>query len=519
MKWQKVQPVLIIIIFFIALALRLPQLTLRPMHGDEAVNAVKFAQLLERGNYIYDPQEYHGPTLYYFTLISTWIGGIDTFKNLSEFSLRIIPVIFGLLIILSLIYLKKDLDKSVMAISILFLAISPFMVYYNRYFIHESLLVFFSWGIIVTGYVYSQKRNWLTAIVMGIFLGLTISTKETWVIYVFAAVSTLASLGKFRNAIKELNLKHVMIAICTMLVVIILFYSSFFTNIQGVSDAISAYKNYIIRAGSNDLHNHPWFYYIGLLTYFKMQGFPQWSEALIIFLAFIGFILIITRRTESVKKNYLLKFIAIYTALLMFVFSLIPYKTPWNFLGVMPGLIIIAAFALKELGQLLYKPAVRFIGQIVVLAAIIHLLWQSFQLNYIYYAHPANPYVYAHPTEDVYKIKAQIDEVVSGHPDGYDLHIQVIAGGNDYWPLPWYLRACNRIGWWDHIPDKDPVAPLIIVNAKLESALIRRLYEVPPPGKRDLYLPLFDSYTELRPGIELRAYIKKEDWDLVNTSH
>ena len=179
MKWQKVQPVLIIIIFFIALALRLPQLTLRPMHGDEAVNAVKFAQLLERGNYIYDPQEYHGPTLYYFTLISTWIGGIDTFKNLSEFSLRIIPVIFGLLIILSLIYLKKDLDKSVMAISILFLAISPFMVYYNRYFIHESLLVFFSWGIIVTGYVYSQKRNWLTAIVMGIFLGLTISTKET----------------------------------------------------------------------------------------------------------------------------------------------------------------------------------------------------------------------------------------------------------------------------------------------------------------------------------------------------
>ncbi|MCL5099127.1 MAG: TIGR03663 family protein, partial [Candidatus Omnitrophica bacterium] len=45
-----------------ALALRLPQLSRRPMHTDESVQAIKFRGLLENGVYRYDPNEYHGPT-------------------------------------------------------------------------------------------------------------------------------------------------------------------------------------------------------------------------------------------------------------------------------------------------------------------------------------------------------------------------------------------------------------------------------------------------------------------------
>jgi len=73
MKGPKTYCVLILLVALVALALRLPHLAHRPMHSDEAVNAVKFGQLLEERFYRYDPHEYHGPTLNYFTLIPTWL--------------------------------------------------------------------------------------------------------------------------------------------------------------------------------------------------------------------------------------------------------------------------------------------------------------------------------------------------------------------------------------------------------------------------------------------------------------
>jgi len=58
-------------------ALRLPRLASRPMHTDEAVHAIKFGALLEENRYRYDPHEYHGPTLNYFTLIPAWIASAE----------------------------------------------------------------------------------------------------------------------------------------------------------------------------------------------------------------------------------------------------------------------------------------------------------------------------------------------------------------------------------------------------------------------------------------------------------
>ena len=52
----------------LGLAFRLAWLDLRPMHHDEANQAVRFGQLLETGEYRYDRNDHHGPTLYYLTL-------------------------------------------------------------------------------------------------------------------------------------------------------------------------------------------------------------------------------------------------------------------------------------------------------------------------------------------------------------------------------------------------------------------------------------------------------------------
>ena len=58
-----------------------------------------------------------------------------------------------------------------------------------------------------------------------------------------------------------------------------------------------------------------------------------------------------------------------------------------------------------------------------------------------------------------------------------------------------------------------PAGDIIIAAAEMEGDVLKKLYEFPPPGKRNLYLPIERSYMELRPQVELRGYVVKELWD------
>jgi hypothetical protein len=75
------------------------------------------------------------------------------------------------------------------------------------------------------------------------------------------------------------------------------------------------------------------------------------------------------------------------------------------------------------------------------------------------------------------------------------------------------LRSFDNVGWWSSVDDNVPAAPIIIASPSVEPAIMRKLYELPPPGQRNLYVPLFDSPVRLRPGIELRGYVIKDLWD------
>jgi hypothetical protein len=121
--------------------------------------------------------------------------------------------------------------------------------------------------------------------------------------------------------------------------------------------------------------------------------------------------------------------------------------------------------------------------------------------------------VYAHTTDDVLHLVDRVEEIAAAHPEGREMYIEVISPGHDYWPLPWYLRSFSNVGWWDQVDVDAPAAPVIIAAPAVEPILLRKLYEVPPPGQRDLYVPLVDSYLELRPAVEIRGYVVKSLWD------
>ena len=94
------------------LGLRLARLDVRPMHNDEANQAVKFGELLEQGDYRYDAFDHHGPTLYYLTLPSAWLRGQATFASLDEYTLRAVPAVFGAATILLVLLLEPAIGRT-----------------------------------------------------------------------------------------------------------------------------------------------------------------------------------------------------------------------------------------------------------------------------------------------------------------------------------------------------------------------------------------------------------------------
>jgi uncharacterized protein (TIGR03663 family) len=175
----------VIVIFMIAAVLRLYDLALVPLHHDEGVNGNFLVKLVREGAYQYDPENYHGPTLYYFSAIIPWITRVLFGTNaretygLTTFTIRLIPALFGLATIGLVFLLRKRLGTLATLAAALLLAVSPGAVYLSRYFIHETLFVFFTLGIVVAALRFYDERNPAYLIPGAASAALLFATKET----------------------------------------------------------------------------------------------------------------------------------------------------------------------------------------------------------------------------------------------------------------------------------------------------------------------------------------------------
>ena len=523
--------VLILAATIVALALRLPRLQQRPMHGDEAVHAIKFEDLLEKGVYKYDPEEYHGPTLNYLTLIPAKLDGAESLAQVTEFTLRIVPVFFGVCLVLLLLLVVDGLGKAAAVYAAVLTAISAGMVFYSRYYIQEMLLVCFTFGAIVSGYRYTQSKSIAWALLAGLFLGLMHATKETCIIAfgsMFLAVLLTymtgrpkSSLTNFTKAVQPL---HLIAGLAAGVIISVLFFSSFFSNPGGIIDSLRTYTTYFNRAGQSSLHIHPWYYYLKMLIYFRYGGGPIWTEGLIVVLAAVGFIVAMLRKSPASVNIQLLRFIAFYTLIMTVVYSAIPYKTPWCVLGFLHGMVLLAGVGAVVLVRLVPNVLPRLIILCLLFDASAHLTWQAYRCSYRYYADSRNPYVYAHPTTEVFTIVHRVKEMAGAmkemsreNPGKIKMHIQVICPGKDYWPLPWYFRDIKKgvIDWWDQVDPDTSSAPLIIASPEVEASLTNKLYNLTPVADRKMYLFLFERpyYMWLRPKVKLLGFVRKDLWN------
>ena len=99
--------------------------------------------------------------------------------GLTTFTIRLIPALFGLATIGLIFLLRRRLGTVGTLSAALMLAVSPGAVYLSRYFIHETLFVFFTLGIVVAALWFYEERNPPYLIPAAASAALLFATKET----------------------------------------------------------------------------------------------------------------------------------------------------------------------------------------------------------------------------------------------------------------------------------------------------------------------------------------------------
>ncbi len=483
-----------LLLFALALGLRLPQLNLRPFHADEAVHAEKFRVLWERGSYRYDPSEFHGPTIYYAALPVVALSGHRTFGELTESDLRRAIALVGaaLVPLLLLLFPPPPADPrssggggTALLWAGGFCAISPALVFYSRYFIQEIFLIAFTLGFLA----FASRKQPIGA---GIFAGLMIATKETAILTFFAALMAYLVV---RGRTHRLPWKSLALGAGIALIVAYLTLSGLLREPAAPLGYFQTYAPWLRRAGGAELHAHPWSDYFQRYFWQATPGKPLWTEGLFLLLGILGAVL-------GWKKSKEVQFVTIFTGLLMGIYALIPYKTPWCGLNFLFPLTILAGFGTAELISRAKKLWIQVFIVIGVLLGSFHLLWLACQTNFVYFTDLKNPYVYSPTLPDAQKLAVRLERIAQAHPDGLNVTVQVISRDGYYWPLPWELRRFKNVGYWTGALPENLSAPIILTSPKFEMALQARL---PRHRLRGMH--------GLRMGVFYDLFVEKTLWD------
>lgn len=509
----------VIVIFLIGAILRFYNLNLVPLHHDEGVNGNFLVRLVREGFYTYDPENYHGPTLYYFSAIIPWItkllfgSAVRDNYGLTTFNIRLITVLFGLGTIVLVFLLRRRLGSVATLAAGLLLAVSPGAVYLSRYYIHEALFVFFTLGIVVACmWAYDARR--LGYLIPGAACAaLLLATKETALISVAVLIIALAltvvymrfnrqpvvqhgskrkqPAGGLSRIIDEMGgtgnlIPAVATALFVFFALYLLFYSSFFTNSKGIADSLQTFAIWT-RTGTT-AHVHPASMYITWL--FRL-------ESPLLFLGVTGAAIVVLK-----PKNSLALFCALWSFGLIAAYSLIPYKTPWLMLNFVVPLTLISGYAIQAIYEMDHGQ-VRLASAVLLVATAV-ATYQSIDLNFVNYDNdnPKYVYVYAHTRRGMLDLVNQVEQIAQENSGGLT-GITIVSP--DYWPLPWYFRNFSRVGYFGRMAASSE--PIVIANenqkAEVEANFGSFYRQVPSKVGGGSY--------ELRPGVKLLLYVRRPE--------
>ncbi len=421
-------------IILLAAGLRLWMLDARPPHFDEGVNGWFLDEMRRTGFFRYDPQNYHGPLHFYILYASEALFGRTIW------ALRFPVALFGIGCVAMTLALRGLLGISGARIAGLLMAVSPALVYYSRYAIHETSLVFFllsfTYGLWLLRE--SQQRKaicWIMFSLAGLAL-----TKETYVIHLAAFAAAFPCLLLWEKIYpstqtifghgKIAPLRNWLWPSAGALLAFVFFYSGNFLNWPGVLDAFATYKKWFATGIESGDHAKPFHYWLTL--------FARYEWAALVGIAY-SFRLLLPSPAP-------LRFLAIMGCGTLLAYSLIPYKTPWCVISILWPLLLVAGAGFAEVSGTAHKALAKGALLLIVCFNITDSLRLSLYAN----TDDSEPYVYVQTYHEAKTLSEPLLQKAAANPLFY--HARGIIWLESYYPLPWLLGQFTGIGYYEKEP-------------------------------------------------------------------
>jgi uncharacterized protein (TIGR03663 family) len=464
LKIRKIDWVLVLFLF-LAFAMRLLYLSIKPAHFDEGINGWFVDQMISDGYYRYDPTNYHGPLHFYLLFYAKLLFG----RNI--WALRLPSVLFGVGAVYLVSLFKEYIGLATSRIAVSLMAISCGLVFYSRYAIHESDLLFFSLLALLGFFRFHTKKDpmslWqLTFGIVGMLL-----TKETSLIHLltfgiaYFFLKLMQTFPKFTSSNSMLpkrvspsfTHREAVIVVGTGFFLYLLFFTGFFLNFRGAADSLRSYALWFQTGQRGNGHEKSFFYWI--LLFFKYE-----------LAASLG--LVFTLRVLR-PVNWFLRLIAIYGVGILLAYSIIPYKTPWCIINLLWPFQIIFSYVIWELYR---KKGSRIFSLVLISLFFIIFTFdfsRSLRLNFFHYDDEAEAYVYVQTFRSIDGILKKIRDQIVLNPKIKFMPFNILMESS--WPIPWLLGDLWQGNFAGRPVPVNPDAAFILADANLKDALENRL--------------------------------------------
>ena len=310
---------------------------------------------------------------------------------------------------------------------------------------------------------------------------------------------------KFVSTFEDLS--DYALAYAWAIALVVILFTSFFTNLRGAWDMFATYGTWVNRGHEGAGHEKPFGYWIELLWEF---------DAPILLAGLLGTAVVLYRRDRFGL------FVASWAWSQWLVYSVISYKTPWLNLNFTVPLALTAGFAAREVAER-FGNAARGIPRaafaLAIPAAVV--LWPvpagkvispkdpdrtvswwrlNWDVNFVHYDDDRYPIIYVQTVREFEGLVDRVAKLLEVHGD--ELGVWVTSG--DYWPMPFYLRRWDdTVGYYQgKIPDG--TTPSVVVSASTQEDELRERVA----GYRRV--PFM-----LRPGIALTLFAEPAVYDPV----
>ncbi len=431
------------VIVVAALTLRLWDVGARAMHHDESLHAYFSWKFYVGQGYSYDPLM-HGPLQFEVVPLFYLLFGV------SEASARLLAVLLGTALVFVPYFLRSYLTRPGALLTSLMICISPGMVYFSRFIRDDIYLAFFTLVLFtcIVRYVDTPKPMYLHIAAASMALAvasieaayITFFIFGTFIFFEWLREYLSGGSGPVISALKSISLDTFLTSLSIFVVILVLTYSTFFTNPYGIWDT----QHSLFSPDRKDIlggltywkaqqgvarGGQPWFYYLLVL--------PLYEQLAVVF-GIAGIVY------ASLRRTFATSFLVWWALVSLGMYSWAGEKMPWLSIHIALPFMLLAGLFLGSAYQS-RRRLTWFVSLPVFLVLLVLEIHSMFALSFADAANPTEMLIYVQTSQDVPNVVGELNGLATRTGQGKNLTIGLDNTDVGGWPFIWYLRDYQRV--------------------------------------------------------------------------